>query len=78
MHAVPTLNLGLWTKAYQWASEKKKIVSHVKSEGYVYFIPAGQSNEVTDLEETLNASFSTFEEFETVAFNIWTTTLPND
>lgn len=29
MHAVPTLNLGLWTKAYQWANEKKKRLSRM-------------------------------------------------
>jgi hypothetical protein len=76
VHLHPVIDLELWTKSYQWVKQGKKIIPN----GPTYTVPSEDASEIElrDLEKNKNMDFHNFEEYKSVMFNVWTTTIPED
>jgi hypothetical protein len=76
VHLHPVIDLELWTKSYQWVKQGKKITSN----GHTYTVPSKDAFEIElrNLEKNKNMDFHNFEEYKSVMFNVWTTTIPEN
>lgn len=67
----PSLDLPLWTKAYQWVRLNKNIKVNV-AENF-YWVPAGEAK---DIVQFLNSeTWTQFDDFKSNAFRVWATAI---
>ena len=78
----PTIPLKLWTSAYHWALENRKVLQR-KREGHIrYYTSASGEPSITPLRlteyERKNGAWDTFEEFLECYRSTWVITVPDD
>lgn len=80
VHLNSVVDLKLWTTSYQWARQQKKITSNITANGHTYTVPSKDAPEVSssDLTKNMNLDFHSFNDFKTIMFKIWRTTIPED